>query len=68
LDDYYVRFINLPITVKGLTVVDETGFYNIYINSRLSYEEQERTKAHELEHIKRGDFSSYATLEEIETM
>lgn len=66
--DYIVRYIDLPITVKGVTVMDYDGFYNIYINSRLSYEEQKKTIAHEMEHIVRGDFFSYATLEDVETM
>ena len=66
--DYIVRYIDLPITVKGATVMDYDGFYNIYINSRLSYEEQKKTIAHEMEHIVRGDFFSYATLEDVETM
>ena len=66
--DYIVRYIDLPITVKGTTVMDYDGFYNIYINSRLSYEEQKKTIAHEMEHIVRGDFFSHATLEDVETM
>ena len=66
--DYIVRYIDLPITVKGATVMDYDGFYNIYINSRLSYEEQKKTIAHEMEHIVRGDFFSCATLEDVETM
>lgn len=48
--------------------MDSDGFYNIYINSRLSYEEQKKTIAHEMEHIVRGDFFSFASLEEVERM
>lgn len=66
--DYIVRYIDLPITVKGVTVMDIDGFYNIYINSRLSYEEQKRTIAHEIKHISRGDFFSDGSLEEVESM
>ena len=48
--------------------MDHDGFYNIYINARLSYEQQKKAIAHEMEHIARGDFFSDGTLEEVETM
>lgn len=66
--DYCIRYVPLPISVKGVTAMDSDGFYNIYINSRLSYEEQKKTIAHEMEHIVRGDFFSFDALEEVETM
>lgn len=66
--DYCIRYIALPVTVKGVTAMDSDGFYNIYINSRLSYEEQKKAIAHEMEHIARGDFFSFDTLEEVERM
>lgn len=66
--DYIVRYIDLPITVKGITVMDINGFYNIYINARLSIDQQKKAIAHEMEHIARGDFFSHGTLEEIESM
>ena len=33
--DYCVRFIDLPLTTKGVTVEDADGFFNIYINENL---------------------------------
>lgn len=66
--DYIIRYVDMPITVKGVTVMDADGFYNIYINSRLCYEEQKKATAHEMEHIARGDFFSYGSLEEVESM
>lgn len=66
--NYCIRYVSLPITVKGVTAMDSDGFYNIYINSRLSYGEQKKTIAHEMEHIVRGDFFSFGSLEEVETM
>ena len=53
-----VRIINLPLTIKGLTVPDADGNYNIYINYNLSYEAQIETLRHETEHINNDDFSS----------
>ena len=66
--EYCVRMVDFPITIKGVTVMDETGFYNIYINSRLNFEEQRKALAHELTHIKRGDFFSNDSLEDVESM
>lgn len=66
--DYIVRYVDLPIPIKGVTIMDHDGFYNIYINARLSYEQQKKAIAHEMEHIARGDFFSVGTLEEVETM
>ena len=48
--------------------MDSDGFYNMYINSRLSYEEQKKAIAHEMKHIARGDFFSFGSLEKVETM
>lgn len=67
--DYIIRYIDLPYTIKGVTVLDSDGFYNIYINSHLSWEEQKKAVKHELEHIRRDDFDNIcASLEEVEAM
>ena len=42
MNEYCIRFIPLPTTLKGITVEDSSGFYNIYINDSLSYEEQQK--------------------------
>ena len=49
-----------------MTVLDESGFFNIYVNSRLSICKQSKAIDHELEHIFRDDFFRDASLEEIE--
>lgn len=54
--EYCVRYIDLPCSVNGVTVPDVDGFYNIYINSRLSLEKQAQALKHELTHIARDDF------------
>ena len=54
--DMIVRIIRLPLTVKGITVPDESGNYNIYINKDLSHETQVDTYIHELNHIENDDF------------
>ena len=54
--DFCVRYINLPIAVHGTVALDETGFYNIYINANQSAESQQKAIEHELKHIERNDF------------
>lgn len=67
--EYCIRFIDLPPAIKGMTVKDSLDFYNIYINSRLSAEEQKKAIQHEMCHIARGDFYNFnAPLEQIERM
>ena len=56
MDAVIVRMIDLPYTIKGLTVLDEEGDYNIYLNARLSPDIQAEAFRHEVEHIKNGDF------------
>ncbi len=57
MNEYCIRFIPLPTTLKGITVEDSSGFYNIYINDSLSYEEQQKAIQHELSHVTGNDFN-----------
>lgn len=66
--DYIVRYINLPSSIEGITVVDEDGFYNIYINKSLSFESRKRVVAHELGHVSRDDFLSDTDICRIEML
>lgn len=67
--DYCVRYVALPYTVKGVTVISEDDFYNVYINSLLPLEEQKKSLWHELTHIRRNDFyAQERTIQEIESM
>lgn len=49
--DVCIRLIDLPLTVKGTTVLDDDGGFSVYLNSKLSFEEQRLTCEHELRHI-----------------
>lgn len=55
--DYCVRLIDLDTHVRGVTAVDENGFASVYINARQAQPAQYAAFLHELEHIKRDDFS-----------
>ena len=54
----FVRLINLPVTVRGLTVTDPDGNYNVYINQNLAFEMQTQTFVHESKHIENNDLYS----------
>lgn len=58
MDDIIVRLIDLPHSVNGVTVLDEEGDYNVYINSRLSLHNRDVAYKHELAHIQEGHFYS----------
>ena len=52
----FVRTIPLPNAVRAVTLPNNDGTFDIYINARLPEELQERALAHELEHIRRDHF------------
>ncbi|MDQ7095008.1 hypothetical protein REC12_15535 [Desulfosporosinus sp. PR] len=62
----YVRLIDLPITVKGMTVTDGEGNYNVYLNNKLSQNTIIKTYIHELKHIENNDFESIENVANIE--
>jgi len=67
MGENYVRIIDLPSTIHGVTVRDEDGNYNIYINSSLCEDARRRAIEHELKHIERGDFDSLSDISDLET-
>ncbi len=68
MDETYIRIIDLPSTVKGVTVRDEDGCFNIYINSSLSEDQRRLAIEHEMKHINRGDFDDLcAEISDLET-
>ena len=58
MNEVIVRIRDFPCGTNGVTVMDENGDYNIYINAKLSEIEQQRAYKHELEHINRDHFYS----------
>ena len=55
-NDYAIRQLDMPCSIKAFVALDEDGFSNVYVNSRLSQEEQYKAAAHELKHIAFDDF------------
>ena len=66
MNEIIVRIIDLPYWVKGQTILDQNGNYNIYINARLSAEEQKKAYNHELNHINNQDFDPSKLIESVE--
>ncbi|QAT43477.1 hypothetical protein [Aminipila luticellarii] len=66
MDSMIIRKVDLPIEVDGITVLDENGDYNIYLNSRLSYDSQADAFRHEVEHVRQGHFYRYEDIKVLE--
>ena len=64
--EFSIRLMDLPHTVKGFVALDEDGFANIYINSRLSREEQRKAARHEINHLQNNDFYNDADIASVE--
>lgn len=56
MDEISCRIIVLPSRVNAVTVVDENGDFNVYVNARLSREEQVAACDHERRHIIKNHF------------
>lgn len=54
----FIRSIKLPDKVKGVTVTDPNGDFNVYINTKLSQSEQMKTADHEIRHIELNHFDN----------
>ena len=53
MTDTYVRLVSLPTKVEGVTLPNDDGSFDIYINSPLR---QQETLEHELRHIRHEHF------------
>lgn len=53
---FFVRLVALPPAVEGVTVPNDDGTFDVYINSKLPLEKQGQVLMHELEHIKKDHF------------
>ena len=56
MPETYVRFVSLPIKVEGVTIPNDDGSFDIYINDRLSPARQQETLEHEMRHIRGEHF------------
>jgi len=49
--DYFLRFVTLPYALGGVTVLNDDGTYDVYINERICRDKQKNSFYHELAHI-----------------
>lgn len=47
MEDIFVRLKDLPYGMNAVTILDEDGDYNVYVNARLSYDGQLQAQRHE---------------------
>lgn len=61
MNEIIVRLLPMPVGVRAFTLPDSEGDYNVYLNCRLSAEQQRRSLRHEKMHILRNDFCREAS-------
>ena len=66
MTETYVRLVPLPVKVEGVTLPNEDGSFDVYINSRLSPARQQETLEHELRHIRQEHFYLDLPIERME--
>lgn len=66
MGDVFVRLRDMPVKINGMTILDAEGNYNVYINSRLSCDDQRKAYQHEMRHIRRDDFYNDLPIQEAE--
>lgn len=58
LSDIFVHYLDFKNSVPATSTINEDGSYSIFINSRLTKEQQANGYIHELKHILQMDFES----------
>ena len=67
MDDVIVRYLDrMPTRVGGVTVMDENGDYNVYLNSKWGYNGQMESMEHEEQHIEGEDFTNALSILDVE--
>lgn len=66
MNDIIIRVVDMPESIRALTIRDPENDYNIYLNCRLSQERLLQAYMHELQHIRSGDFDSSESVDLIE--
>ncbi len=64
--DYYVRRVSLPRAVEGVSLPNDDGSFDIYINSALSPQKAEAVLRHELRHLQAEHFYVDMPIERME--
>ena len=67
MNELIFRQVPMPGGCRGFVIEDAEGDFNIYINQDLSDERKEKTAAHALAHLRRGDTRSELPAHELES-
>lgn len=51
-----VKYLKLPCKVKAVSTENEDGSYTVFLNNKLTYEQNRESYLHELRHIQGNDF------------
>ena len=66
MEDVFVRYMELPSTIRSFVVANKDLSYTILLNSKLSHEQNLISYQHELDHILRGDYEKKCSIDLIE--
>jgi len=66
LESIFIRTRKMPLSIKGVTILDDNGDYNVFVNDDLAEAQKKEAFLHEIKHIKRGDFYSEKPASELE--
>jgi len=66
MGDTFCYYLDMPLSIRGVSVINPDGTITVYINSRLTYEQQRKAYQHEISHIDNDDFNNYDDINNIE--
>lgn len=66
MSDEYTYLVDMPTSVRGMTVENADGSYTLLLNARLSQAGQLRALKHEQAHLRHGDFERDDPADQIE--
>lgn len=60
--------MDLPVTIKGFTIMNSDDSFTIFINARLCSEMQIKVYDHEIEHINKKDYDNIYNVNDLERL
>lgn len=66
MDNVFVRYMELPTTIRSFVVANKDMTYTVILNSKLSREQNLLSYQHELDHILKGDYEKKCSVDLIE--
>lgn len=65
-DEIFTYYMDMPCTIRSFVVENLDMSFTIIINSRIGKEQQLKAYAHEIKHIKNGDYCKNNSVDVIE--